>query len=84
MRGPAQFSGMHERLGKMVRGVFIRKAKARLGIQELFGPSLGRVFGKFREAGIQRGREVLVANLQHELDYAGTGGSVEIADDADS
>lgn len=64
------------------RGVFVRKAKARLGIRELFGPSLGHVFGKYRDMGIARGREVLVANLQHELEFAGAGGSVEVADDA--
>lgn len=64
------------------RGVFVRKAKARLGIRELFGPSLGHVFAKYREQGIARGREVLVSNLQHELDYAGVGGSVEVGDDA--
>lgn len=64
------------------RGVFVRKAKARLGIRELFGPSLGHVFAKYRDQGIARGREVLVANLQHEMEFAGSGGSVEVADDA--
>lgn len=66
------------------RGVFIRKAKARLGIRELEGPSLGHVFGKYRAMGIARGREVLVPNLQHELAFAGGGGggTVEVADDA--
>jgi hypothetical protein len=64
------------------RGVFVRKAKARLAIRELFGPSLGRVFAKYRPVGIARGREVLVSNLQHELAFAGDGGSVEVSDDA--
>lgn len=70
------------------RGVFMRKAKARLGIYELKGPSLAHVFAKYRPVGIARGREVLVANFQHELAFAGGGGAVEIdgpvevADDA--
>lgn len=65
------------------RGVFVRKAKARLGIRELEGVSLGHVFGKYRPMGIARGREVLVPNLQHELAFAsGGGGTVEVAGDA--
>lgn len=61
-------------------GVFVRKAKARLGIRELEGVSLGHVFGKFRPMGIARGREVLVSNLQHEIDRVGGDESVEVAD----
>lgn len=63
------------------RGVFVRKAKARLGIREAFGPSLGHVFAKHTAAGIARGREVLVANLKHEIEFA-SGGSVEVSGDA--
>lgn len=51
-------------------GVFARASKARLPIKELFGPSLGHVFGKFRPMGIARVDEVLMTNLDHELDFA--------------
>lgn len=62
------------------RGVFVRKAKARLGIRQLWGPSLGHVFAKHKAEGIARGREVLVANLKHEIEFAAGGGSVDVAD----
>lgn len=59
------------------RGVFVRKARARLGIRELFGPSIGHVFGKHRDAGLARARQTLVPNLRHELDFIGAGGDVQ-------
>ncbi len=66
------------------RGVFIRKARARLGIRELFGPSIGHVFGKYRPAGLARAREVLVPNMRHELEWSsgGAGASVQAVGDA--
>jgi len=50
-------------------GVFRRAGKARLGIVELFGPSLGQVFKKFRPAGLARAWEVFQKNFDHELDF---------------
>ncbi len=52
------------------RGVFQRTSKARLGIYELFGPSIVRVFEKFIPIGAARRNEVLQKNVQHELDFA--------------
>lgn len=72
------------------RGVFVRAVgnrrgpgphRSQLPIRELFGPSLGHVFAKHQAAGIARGREVLIANLKHEIEFA-SGGSGEVADDA--
>lgn len=51
------------------RGVFKRVATKRLGIVELFGPSLGQVFAKYRAAALERGLEVFTNTLDHELDY---------------
>lgn len=50
-------------------GVFRRAGKARLGIFELYGPSLGQVFKKFRPAGLARAQEVFQKNFDHELDF---------------
>lgn len=50
-------------------GVFRRAGKARLGIIELFGPSLGHVFKKFRPQGLARAYEVFQKNFDHELDF---------------
>ncbi len=52
------------------RGVFKRTGKKRLPIQELFGPSLGHVFGKYRAVGRARAEEVFMTNLTHDLDRA--------------
>lgn len=50
-------------------GVFRRKGKARLGIIELFGPSLGQVFRKFRPLGLARAQEMFEKNFDHELGF---------------
>lgn len=53
------------------RGVFARKTPpSRLPIRELFGPSLGRVFEKYRAPAEARAREVFGKNLDHELEFA--------------
>ncbi len=70
------------------RGVFERKNAAgstrksrgawgpNLPIKEKFGPSLGRVFGKYRPAGIARVREQFLKNFGHELRFErGFGGT---------
>lgn len=49
-------------------GVFVRVSKRRLGIRELFGPSLGKVFAKYRQAATERGYEVMRSTLEHDLD----------------
>lgn len=51
------------------RGVFRRVGIRRLGIVELFGPSLGQVFAKYRASALARGLEVFTTTLDHELDY---------------
>lgn len=51
-------------------GVFKRKGARRLPIQELYGPSLPRVFEKVRPLGLARGEEALATNLQHEFKFA--------------
>jgi len=51
------------------RGVFARAGKARLPIRELFGPSLGHVFAKYRPEGIERAREAFVTNFKHEMGF---------------
>jgi hypothetical protein len=51
-------------------GVYLRTGKARLPIRELFGPSIGRVFIKFRELGRVRALEALQKNLQSEFRFA--------------
>jgi hypothetical protein len=55
------------------RGVFTRRGKARLGIRELFGPSLGRVFNKYREPAEQRAVEMFQKNFGHELEVETNG-----------
>lgn len=52
------------------QGVFARKAKPRLPIRELFGPSLGHVFAKFRPAGVAKVQEAFAKNFSHELEFA--------------
>ncbi len=51
------------------RGVFVRKAQARLPIRELFGPSLGHVFAKYRAEALARAREMFETNLARELKW---------------
>lgn len=51
-------------------GVFERKGTARLPIRELFGPSIGHVFEKYRPQGLARAEEQLVKNVSHELRFA--------------
>jgi hypothetical protein len=51
-------------------GVFVRTGRARLPIRELFGPSLGHVFAKYRPAGIARMREAFATNFAHEMGWA--------------
>jgi len=50
------------------RGVFARKATKRLPIAELYGPSLGHVFAKYRPLGLARTREAFDTAFAHELD----------------
>lgn len=51
-------------------GVFARKGKTRLPIRELFGPSIGHVFGKHRDAGIERVRQIFRERFDHEMAFA--------------
>jgi hypothetical protein len=48
-------------------GVFARRGRARLEIDEQFGPSLGLVFRKYRPEGEARVVEMFRTNLDHEL-----------------
>ena len=65
------------------KGVFMRSGQSRvttrtktvarrprLPIRELFGPSLGHVFNKFKPQAIVRATESLAKNLQSELKFA--------------
>lgn len=58
-------------------GVFQRVAKARLPIRELYGPSLGNVFSKYRPLGVARVEEVLMKNFDHEMKFAATEGGAD-------
>jgi hypothetical protein len=51
------------------RGVFVRVGKTRLPIRELFGPSLGHVFAKYRPEGIARVREAFATNFASEMKF---------------
>lgn len=51
-------------------GVFQRRGRDRLPIDELHGPSLPHVFAKFSAEGLARGQESLLKNLQSELQFA--------------
>lgn len=64
------------------RGVFARVGKKRLPIRELYGPSLGKVFYKFEEAGQARADEAFRANFEHELGRMGLNAS-EILGESD-
>lgn len=52
------------------RGVFQRRGKSRLGIYELKGPSLVKVFEKYLPQGAARAQEALVTNLRSEINFA--------------
>lgn len=53
------------------RGVFVRRSgTGRLPIIEQFGPSLVRVFEKFRPQGQERALESLGKNLRSEISFA--------------
>jgi hypothetical protein len=64
-RGPVELGLTH----KGHEGVFVRRGKGRLPIRELWGPSLGHVFGKYRPAGIARVREAFKTNFAHEMGW---------------
>jgi hypothetical protein len=51
------------------RGVFVRSQKSRLPIHELFGPSLGHIFAKYRPEGIARLKEAFATNFAHEMAF---------------
>jgi hypothetical protein len=51
-------------------GVFQRRGKPRLPIDELYGPSVWKVFVKYAAIARARGEEQLIKNLQSELRYA--------------
>lgn len=68
--------GVFKRVGDSAR----KSAGARgfnLPIVELKGPSLGHVFKKFRQLGIDRAKEVFEKNFEHELKFeaSGSGGT---------
>lgn len=50
-------------------GVFKRRRPARLPIQELFGPSLGRVFAKYRPEALARAEDVTRERFAAELSF---------------
>jgi hypothetical protein len=61
------------------RGVFIRAANLtrkssgawspNLPIKQLYGPSIGQVFSKFRPQGVARVLEVFDKNFDHEVGF---------------
>lgn len=69
------------------RGVFIRAASLdrkskgawskNLPMKQLYGPSIGQVFSKFRPQGVARAMEVFDKNFDHELSFLNsqTGGA---------
>jgi hypothetical protein len=56
------------------RGVFVRSAKARLPIRELFGPSLGHVFARYRPEAIARIQEAFATNFASEMKFEASRG----------
>jgi hypothetical protein len=54
-------------------GVFVRAGRPRLPIRELFGPSLGHVFQKYRPEVIERTIEMFQRNFGHELEVETNG-----------
>jgi hypothetical protein len=65
------------------RGVFKRKGRSRLPIQELMGPSIGHVFVKYRPEAVARAREIFLSNFEHEISGAWNGTPVP-SDDGSS
>lgn len=71
-------------MGSGHRGVFVRVPggnrrgpapnRSQLPIRELFGPSLGKVFNKFKPLGVQRVEASFKTNFDHELVFAGAVG----------
>jgi hypothetical protein len=57
------------------RGIYRRAGKSRLPIFELYGPSIGHVFDKYREQTIDQMRETFDARLAHELQFDKDGGA---------
>lgn len=55
-------------------GVFKRTGKKRLPIKQLYGPSIGQVFSKFRPQGVARALEVFDKNFDHEMDFLNSQG----------
>jgi len=63
-------------MGGQHRGVFVRKASLarrsagawskNLPIKELFGPSVGHVFGKYRSLGLKRAEDAFMTTFAHE------------------
>jgi hypothetical protein len=49
-------------------GVFVRRGKGRLPIRQLYGPSLGHVFGRHRPTIAEQMRQTFSARVLHELD----------------
>jgi hypothetical protein len=66
------------------RGVFARTKTSRLPIKELFGPSLGHVFAKYRALGLARAEEVFMKNFDHEFTFAAQQGGVEMGAQQDA
>lgn len=62
------------RLSSTHEGVFARRGKARLPIDERFGPSIGRVFDKYRSPVVTAMQETFTQRLAHELKFASTDG----------
>ena len=56
-------------------GVFKRVGKPRLPIKQLYGPSIGHVFIKHRQAGTDAILAAFDKNLEHELAFAATEGA---------
>ena len=52
------------------QGVFARKTAKRLPIVELFGPSLGHVFAKYRPMGLARTKDAFDTAFAHEWERA--------------
>lgn len=60
-------------MGSGHAGVFMRKPGAkRLPIREHYGPSLGRVFAKYRKQGLARAQEIFEKTFAHELEFRAT------------
>lgn len=62
-------------------GVFERRGRSRLPIKELFGPSPGHVFAKYRPQTMARIKESFQTNFDHEWSRASGGVSVFSGDD---